>query len=151
MDDYLSKPIHLGSLYGALARWAPDTKPEEPEKPCSALPAVDRRMLLSRVDGDERLLAELVVLFGAESPRLIGEIRKALSTGDAGALKDAAHALKGSAASMAVDGVKAAAGILECMADSCTLDGAPAALVNLEREFLRSIGALNAMIGTETT
>jgi PAS domain S-box-containing protein len=84
MDDYLSKPIRVEELRSVIQRHAPR--------------AIDAAALLEGVGGDPKLLRQLVRLFSADAPKLIGRIDRALVQGQAGRAKDAAHALKGSVA-----------------------------------------------------
>lgn len=149
MDDYLSKPVRRNDLYEALERW---TRVDRSAIP-GAMPAttekdpIDLSALRSFVDGDSALLQELVILFKAEAPRLIEEIRRALDSGDASALREAAHTLKGSAASMTASGAAAAAHTLEMIGNSGSLDGARIAIMELEREIDRSSHALTVLAG----
>ena len=148
MDDYLSKPIHLASLYQALARWCPGAAASRTPSPDHRETAIDARTLMGLVDGDEALLAELVALFTAESPRLLGEIRSAVREQNAAALTDAAHALKGSASSLTLHSAAEAASRLERIGRDGSLDAAPELVLALELEINRSIGALNALTGS---
>ena len=50
---------------------------------------------MGRIDGDERLVRELVGVFRADAPRLVAEMAAALNEGDAPRLDRAAHSLKG--------------------------------------------------------
>ena len=56
----------------------------------------DYTAALQRVGGDEPLLAELIAIFFEEYPKLASRLTQALSQRDLGALRDAAHSLKGS-------------------------------------------------------
>lgn len=51
---------------------------------------------LERVDGDESLLAELIAIFFQEYPKFAARLTESLSQRDFGALREAAHSLKGS-------------------------------------------------------
>jgi HPt (histidine-containing phosphotransfer) domain-containing protein len=51
---------------------------------------------LERTGGDERLLGELAILFVAECPKRMMEIRDAIARHDAPDLERAAHAIRGS-------------------------------------------------------
>src|SRR5207244_4187564 len=57
--------------------------------------ALNEADLLDRVAGDRELLQELVALFRADCPRMLGDVRAALASQDAAQLQRAAHALKG--------------------------------------------------------
>ena len=147
MDDYLSKPVHLGDLYEALARWAPGGQ-QAPTKVACGAPAVDRAALMPLVDGDEALLAELIAVFSVESQRLLGEVRKAVEARDARATQAAAHALKGAAANLRVTAVSHAAAVLERMADAGKFDSAASALAKLEADLHHSLVGLTSMTST---
>src|SRR5207237_870500 len=74
---------------------------------------VDEAKLLHRVGGDAELLAELIDLFLGECPKLLGEIRSALTAQDGNRLRRAAHALKGSAGNFDASAAYDAAARLE--------------------------------------
>jgi PAS domain S-box-containing protein len=82
MDGYVSKPIRFEALFRALEDFAPAP--------------IDGVALLEGVNGDRKLLSEMVDVFKADLPELLDRIQKALAEQDAGALREAAHALKGS-------------------------------------------------------
>src|SRR5262249_33693363 len=56
---------------------------------------LDRDEAIRRVDGNLELLAKISALFQADSAKLIGDIREALTAGDPLRLKRAAHTFKG--------------------------------------------------------
>jgi HPt (histidine-containing phosphotransfer) domain-containing protein len=93
---------------------------------------VDKAALLERLDGDQALLAELVELFHAESPRLLEAVRAASAAGDAYQLTRAAHALKGSVANFCAPAAYEAAFQMESIGQGGDLAEAPAALAVLE-------------------
>jgi|SRR5215472_14027090 HPt (histidine-containing phosphotransfer) domain-containing protein len=51
---------------------------------------------LERVGGDESLLVELIAIFFEEYPKFASRLTQSLSQKDFGALREAAHSLKGS-------------------------------------------------------
>ena len=59
---------------------------------------LDYQAALGRVGGDLELLREIAELFQQECPRVMRDLREALSRGDLAAAGRAAHSLKGSAA-----------------------------------------------------
>ena len=142
MDDYLSKPVTHAALFETLEKWTA-TAPLGRPMPASFTDAVDREALLVLVDGDEKLLAELIELFLTEIPRLMLACEIAIARHDTSALREAAHAIKGSAASMTASTVAAAAGHLEIMGARDALDGAALAMSALEREVLRAQSAFS--------
>jgi signal transduction histidine kinase/DNA-binding response OmpR family regulator/HPt (histidine-containing phosphotransfer) domain-containing protein len=117
MDAYLSKPFTLKQLQDAVARWLPmgtvtASRPGGTDEPVRAaaptglvdLETVDR---LRRLDatGAMGLLSRVVTTYCRESEQLMGQIRDAMSRGDAPALFHAAHALKSASANLGAHGV----------------------------------------------
>ncbi len=107
MDDYLSKPIHRPELLAVLARQGAnraagrsERQParESERKRTRAMAAnevLDKAEFLSRLEGDEQLLRELIEAFLAESGPLLQEVSEAVTSQDAVGLERAAHKLKG--------------------------------------------------------
>ena len=62
----------------------------------SASARIDWQQALEALDGDRKLLAELVDIFREECPKLRAEIAAGLEAGDAPSVRRAAHTLKGS-------------------------------------------------------
>jgi PAS domain S-box-containing protein len=115
MDDFVSKPIRVEALSAALARATEGRTP--PEKTETELlqaqldllsapttPALDQDALqvlreLTTEDG-RSALAEMIDMFGQQTPSQLEEISLALTRYDAAAAEIAAHSLKGSAKTM---------------------------------------------------
>ncbi len=136
MDGYISKPIRIRELDQAIAQLI---GPPNPAKvPVSeadqADSVIDHAALLAGVDGNRRLLRELVRLFLADSPQHLTEIKEAIRRGDAGALRIAAHTLKGSVGNFAAKNAFTAAQRLEIMGGEGELDTAGEACETLESE-----------------
>jgi CheY-like chemotaxis protein len=138
MDHYLAKPIHAAGLLSALDGLVGE-------------PAFDPREALARVEGDATLLAELVEILRAESPRLLADLRRRLEAADARGVQDAAHALKGSVANFGGHAAAAAAGVLERMGREAALDGGFARLAELEQEVDRLLSSLDRMGATASS
>jgi PAS domain S-box-containing protein len=136
MDGYTSKPIRIGELEHAIAQLI--SPPNSAKVPVSeadqADGAIDHTALLAGVDGNRRILRELVRLFLADCPRRLAEIKEAIRRGDAGALGRAAHTLKGSVGNFAAKSAFAAAQRLEIMSRDIDLDNVGKACVTLESE-----------------
>lgn len=73
----------------------------------------DRTFALEQAGDDEELLAELLVLFRDSSASDLARINDGLAAGDAVAVADAAHSIKGASASLGVEGVRKIAAELE--------------------------------------
>jgi len=121
MDAYLAKPLQPSELVATIARLTPGA-------------TLDKARLLERVGGDRRALAGIARIFLADAPRRLAEIRRAVATADARALRAAAHTLKGAAANFAAAGVTDAALELQQIGDAGEMSEAKAALERLEVE-----------------
>lgn len=106
----------------------------------------DREGALRRVGDDVELLAELVELFLDECPGELDGIRAAVAHSDAKGLEHAAHALKGAAGNVGVEGVQSVARELEGMGRSGSIDGAGALVESLRAEVERARPALVAFL-----
>jgi len=145
MDDYVSKPVERAELLRVLA-WvaggpAGSRYGAEPVT-LDVGPAFDRRDALNRLGGDEDLLADVVGVFLADAPRMLNELRHAVTTGDAPALQRTAHGLKGAAGYVGGRPAADAAEKLERVGADGRLAEAPTALDALAREIDRLTAAL---------
>jgi HPt (histidine-containing phosphotransfer) domain-containing protein len=122
MDEYISKPISHERLREVLrtlasreaeARSVGAADPGAAPAGRSSNVAFDRRELLMRVDSDEALLGTLVAVFKADRPGLMAGIEEALSAGDAVALADTAHTMKGALSVFGVEPARSTAEQLE--------------------------------------
>ncbi len=114
MNEYLTKPIEGETLLTAVARVTsgPDTVAEDREPP-PPTPALERDWLLANLDHDPALLAELVVLYRAETPLLLRDLRAACAEDAGSTVERLAHRLKGSLATLGARRAAAAAARLE--------------------------------------
>jgi len=142
MDDYLSKPVKSEELQAALLRWLRATEcspapvvsdPAAPQngavRPLSAphakaLPAFDPVTLLENIGGDEEFLRQLLDMFLGRSDGMVQRIAIAMERGDAPALEQAAHLLKGTAANLCARTVSLLASQLEAMGKAGHLEDA---------------------------
>ena len=74
----------------------------------------DREFALEQSGGDEDMLAELLDLLRETAAADLSRIREAMANKDADGIMHAAHSLKGAAASLAVETLRAAAYEVEC-------------------------------------
>ena len=162
MDEYISKPIsqerlrevvrNLGrpspgqGLEGArdgaapLAE-APSSTPATPEP----LP-FDRDALMARVESDVDLLSTLVAVFKADRPGMMAEIEEALAAGDAVALADTAHTMKGALSVFGVEPARSIAERLEAAGRQNQLDSAPDLYDELGRAIVVAEDGLEAFL-----
>jgi two-component system sensor histidine kinase/response regulator len=134
MDGYVAKPIEPQALFATVETLAPAPPAERHEES----DVFDHAAVLARLNGDRKLLLELIDLFLGDCPKMLAEIETAICTRDAKALHGAAHALKSSAGNFAAHRALEAALNLETMGRSGNLDAAEDALVGLRAE-MRSL------------
>jgi PAS domain S-box-containing protein len=151
MDAYLSKPISPRELWEAIDQLLPAVEGEalnlEKVTPTPALATGhDFTKLLARFDGDLSLVRQLVGLFLEEYPHMLEGIGQALGEGDAAALAQAAHALKGSVGYFEWPEASAAALRLERLGRFHDLAEAPEALEELKIEMERLAMALQDLL-----
>jgi signal transduction histidine kinase/CheY-like chemotaxis protein/integral membrane sensor domain MASE1/HPt (histidine-containing phosphotransfer) domain-containing protein len=153
VDGYLSKPIHQEQLFTAIERLVPSAT--EPLAPSSAKPTLsegkiqdstfDYATVLANFDGDTELMGEIAGVFLKDTPKLIVEIRMALTQGDSKALDHAAHSLKGAVGNFAAPAAYQAASRLETMGRDCDLTHAEEAFQNLESEIEHLLPSLQGL------
>src|SRR6266853_2774644 len=102
MDGYISKPVNSRLLFAEMERCLAGINPgtTTAEDPSPHAERLDRALLLERVEGDHELLAEMIQLFLADAPQLLGSMRAALQQGDMILLERSAHSMKGAAGNM---------------------------------------------------
>jgi HPt (histidine-containing phosphotransfer) domain-containing protein len=92
----------------------------------------DRAEMLEQVGGDRQLVKELVELFLGTSPGHLERVRQAVAAGDAMAVRQAAHALKGAAGCVGAKKVWQVALDLETMGRTADLSRAADSFTALE-------------------
>jgi two-component system, sensor histidine kinase and response regulator len=137
MDGYLSKPVHAPDLVEVLIHHSghgdPSPPPASESAPLSG-PVFDRENVLANLGDDEDLLAQLIVMYSEDEPRMLAEIDMAIRTGDAEALHSAAHALKGAVSNFCASRAQAKAQQLERLGREKRLADTPAILDELRNE-----------------
>ena len=148
MDGYTSKPIRIRDLEQAIAQLISPVNSASVSVPKAeqADDVIDPAALLAGVDGDRRLVRELIHLFLADCPQGLAKIKEAIRRGDAEALGRAAHTLKGSVGNFARKSAFAAAQRLEIMGRDGNLDNAGKTFITLESELARLTGELRKSI-----
>jgi HPt (histidine-containing phosphotransfer) domain-containing protein len=128
MDDYLPKPVHIAEVSAALRRWViPGAAASRRRAPLADHRAQVQDHHRPHVVLDDKTLAavrllqrpgapdladELVSMFLEDAPRHIAAIREGARTGDALAVEQAAHTLKGDAAHLGARELQEVAGRL---------------------------------------
>lgn len=75
--------------------------------------AFDLDAALERLGGDEEILSEMVRVYLDDAPVLLARMQEAIAKGDAHTLERSAHSLKGAAAAIGAERVRALASELE--------------------------------------
>ncbi|MFQ5586427.1 MAG: response regulator [Thermodesulfobacteriota bacterium] len=155
MDGYVSKPLKAEELFEAIGKLCPSpaetgTAVGDGSVPADVAPegseVFDRKAVLDRVEGDKELFKELVELFLKNTPQLMGEIRDAVSRGDASQLEHSAHTLKGSAGNFCAGPAFDAALKLETMGREGKIKEADEAISVLQGEIERLKTALEELV-----
>ncbi|HEY6291275.1 MAG TPA: Hpt domain-containing protein [Terriglobia bacterium] len=106
----------------------------------------DRAVALDRVEGDWELLREVIGIFLECCAPMLAEVWQASARGDMKATERAAHALKGSLASLAANEAWGLAAELEELAREAGRQGMPAAFKRLEQALERLRPSLQAVL-----
>jgi CheY-like chemotaxis protein len=168
MDDYLSKPIDRAKLEVCLEHLLPSTGstgstlaikeasvlaasvpqpiPLQPHHPVDHRP-VDWEALLESIDGDQEFARDLADAFIGTGDRELAAIAAALGTGDAAALRESAHALKGASANLRAAATTSAAAQLESAAGLGKSAQIPALAEKLTAEVKRMTAYLRSKVG----
>jgi CheY-like chemotaxis protein len=159
MDGYVAKPLRPNDLFAAIdAAVGPGGGAEGADRPSGdeAHERLDAASLLAKFGGNQKLLAEVIDLFLADTPRILEEARGAAERGDAAALAASAHALKGSLGLFAQAAAYHAARGVETAARAGDVRATDEAFVRLEetaRQLLEDVRAVRASLqqpGTAT-
>ncbi|MBF8301155.1 MAG: barA 2, partial [Acidobacteria bacterium] len=137
MDAYVSKPLRPQELFSAIdlicapsgrsgSGGATASAPEPARK-------VDRAVLLASFGGKAALLADVVGVFLADMPIMLGRLRTAARAGDADEVAAAAHAIKGAAGLFSQGEACERARRLEQIAHAGDLPSIDAACADLEQ------------------
>jgi two-component system sensor histidine kinase/response regulator len=123
MNDYLAKPVELEKLAEVLAKWlsvkadaagssaSPDNAGSKAE--AQAKPAFDETALLRRLMGDRKLAGMVLQGFLDNAPSQLQNLQQRLNEADSAGARAQAHTLKGSAATVAAEELRAIALAME--------------------------------------
>jgi len=135
MDDYLPKPLNPDELAQVLLKWMGSPSPEPVNAPGATADAADQGggeyrgidlpALLQRCMGKADLARRLVVKFREQCLADVLELEAALRGRDAARMRDVAHRIKGAAANVSAESVRAAASDLEAAGQEADLSSAP--------------------------
>ena len=153
MDGYLSKPIDpktfLQTVEGISAS-AAGSESADNKDAAEATDSLDVKALLARFSGNRKLLRSIVKTFREDCPRMMSRIRAALTTHDAVALAEGAHALKGSIGNFGESAALETTREMEKAARQGKLDGTWELYATLEDQIALLLPALHT-IGAQKT
>jgi two-component system, sensor histidine kinase and response regulator len=141
MDDYVAKPFVYETLRAMLARWVEG----EGDDATLDQDVVMRVRRLAEKVGDT-LVDQLAELFSTDTPERVAALRLALADGDARALGEAAHTLKGSSASLGATMMVRLCEQLEALSQAGSFDGAGELIDRLEALYRRVAAAVTAIV-----
>jgi len=154
MDAYLSKPVNAAELEAMLNRWVPSARPPDPVDAVGSSPGFDDVLDAAQVDGlrqlaaasgDPSFLQSFVERYAHQAESQVAELRQAAARGDATLVKELAHGLKGTSATMGARGVASACEAVESAAARGEVT-APEGLDRVARELGRAESALRAHV-----
>jgi PAS domain S-box-containing protein len=178
MDDYIAKPIDRDKMFEVITRWsrvaleqrdadsarsqcqpailtaAQPTRDGNHDDlahrtgPNSDSDVIDITDLMRRLDGDARLAVAIAQALREGLPRLLDDLRGAVTAGDAQAVLEAAHSLKSAVGNLSANKCFAISFELENLGMSGDLSSAPAALQRLDNEVVLLDSALSHLIAT---
>jgi HPt (histidine-containing phosphotransfer) domain-containing protein len=133
MDGFISKPLRRKQFLAMVDKWARgiDNHQSNPQPPMNFEKAVEEFM------GKEDVVTKIVTAFLDKVKDQIGTIRQAITQGNAEAVREEAHSIKGGAANLTAYSLSGVALELEDIGRSGDLGQAPDALDRLEEEFHR--------------
>jgi CheY-like chemotaxis protein len=131
MDGYLSKPIDPAKLFAVVEGNGDD---DWIQTPVAGPITFDEEALRHRLSGDGDLMTDVIRVFVEDLPERLAAIKNAATDRNAGALRAAAHALKGAAGNLSAIRLAEAAGVLERIGTGAHMDAADAAWRQLSVE-----------------
>jgi len=151
MSDYLAKPVEPRQLADVLEKWLnPPASSGEVSPTASLLPAkpeatlketiinpvvFNQEDLMARLMGDKDLASKVIAGFLDDAPRQLGILKKMLEEGDADGARSQAHTLKGAAATLSAEALRALCSEAQDAAESMELSSALALLPRLQEQF----------------
>jgi len=162
MDDHLSKPFSMQTLQDMLDRWMPaaasvpaTAAQPAPRSHAKAGEVLDRQVLeqLSKVrtNGKPELLARVINLYLAESPKLVQKLKQAAGASDARAIARSAHSLKSSSANVGAKVLSGYCADIEASARRADTEEARKILAKIETEHGSVQSALAAEVEALTS
>ena len=149
MDAYVSKPVELDQVRAVLIAVSQGTPPAAGENADDAIPVIDQRRIAQLLElQDEQqptLVADIIELFFADSPRHLETLAAAIRSGDSARLESTAHRYLSGIENLGARRMRTHCMELERLGRTGTVDAAAAALERLRLEFVRARESLAAI------
>jgi signal transduction histidine kinase/DNA-binding response OmpR family regulator/HPt (histidine-containing phosphotransfer) domain-containing protein len=164
MDDYLSKPFTREQLTRLLTQWLQDeavASNHAPDHQAAAAAQAPRVARAAAVEADSPInpraldairglpggkgaimVDKVIRAYLADTPGRFAQVRDAVRSGDAEALRKSAHGLKSSSANVGAERLAAQCKALEALGRGGSVGGAEALLAEAERELSLALSAL---------
>ncbi|MCG6989967.1 MAG: Hpt domain-containing protein [Gemmatimonadetes bacterium] len=140
MTDDISNPVDPAGSPAMPTRDATPASSAGDELP--KLPVFVRDAAMTHVGDDPEVLRSIAEMFLEEGPKRLAKIGAAVQAGDAGGLESSAHSLKGSAAILGLERVRALSLALEELGESGSVAGAEARMEALSGALEDGMAAL---------
>ncbi|MEO0826799.1 MAG: response regulator [Cyanobacteria bacterium J06642_9] len=152
MNDYLAKPINPKALSEMLTKWLIARVGQQAAVPQSEIirndtvPIFDRVALLGYFSGDEELAMQICQFFLEDTPSDIQAMQTYFRAGDAQNVASKAHGIKGTAANVGGEVLKAVAFEVEKAAKAGEMTSVGRHLAALEKQFVRLKAAIETWL-----
>jgi CheY-like chemotaxis protein/HPt (histidine-containing phosphotransfer) domain-containing protein len=151
MDGYLTKPIDVDDLVATVEQYGAASPPSAGRAtarrpvgpPRLAVVDFNEQAALSHT-GDRDVLAQMVAIFRKDGPLLVRRIMRAVARRDGEALRQHAHTLKGTAATLGGETVRETAAALEAAGRAGRLTGTSRHVTKLAGQMKRLLAAFAA-------
>ena len=140
MSDYIAKPIEPQQLADVLEKWLIPTARGEVEPPAVQSPAQTKAIfnqeeMLARLMGDKGLAGKVIAGFLSDVPEQLRTLKARLEAGDPDGARMQVHTLKGAAATVSAEALRALCLEVQEAAVSRELKRALAVLPRMQEQF----------------
>lgn len=141
MNDFVTKPVSADTLARSLQRWlflgknectTSGNSPASVQCPSKEMVTFDQEGMLRRLAGNEKLATKVIAAFLEEMPRSVQALKNLIESGDAAGAGLQAHSIKGAAANVGGEALRAVAYAMQMAADARDLGAVNNAMPELE-------------------
>ncbi|HET9653608.1 MAG TPA: ATP-binding protein, partial [Usitatibacter sp.] len=152
MDDYISKPVQIGSLAQKLSRWVPlrPVAVEEPAKQSAEDAPIDFGMLHDISGGNDEVARDILARFHRYNAEDAEKLREAARDADAEKVTAFSHRIKGSSRTIGANGLAAVCERLERAARAHDVDSMRMDLAAFDEEIERLDAYIRRRASPET-